>query len=66
MQGTIDTMIKHKDGEYSLYDMKTSQFLSETDFTRLFNFSQTSDTNIFNTSRNRAKLQIMFYTLNLS
>ena len=61
--GTIDVMIRNKDGEYSLFDMKTSQFAFETDFTRLFKFGDTHENNIFNTSRNRAKLQIMFYAL---
>ena len=61
--GTIDTMIKHPDGEYSLFDIKTSQFLSETNFTKMFGYGQTSDFNIVSNDRNKAKLQIMFYAL---
>lgn len=61
--GTIDTMIKHPDGEYSLFDIKTSQFYSESEFTKMFAYGQTFNTNIVANDRNKAKLQIMFYAL---
>lgn len=61
--GTIDMMIRHTDGEYSLFDMKTSQFFSEGDFTKMFAYGLTNEFNIPYTERNKAKLQIMFYAL---
>lgn len=61
--GTIDMMVRHEDGEYSLFDMKTSQFFSEGDFTKMFAYGLTSEFNIPYTERNKAKLQIMFYAL---
>lgn len=61
--GEIDMMIKHPDGLYSLYDIKSSQFLSENEYTTLFKYGDTHGLNLVENQRNKAKLQIMFYAL---
>ena len=62
--GTSDIIIKHGDGTFTLSDTKTSIFDMEDDnITNLMFYGKTTNINIPNNKRNRAKLQTVLYAL---
>jgi hypothetical protein len=65
MAGTADLLIDHSDDLYSLFDMKTGATFNRIFEYDMFKYGSTSVEDIFDTPRNRAKLQLMLYAIML-
>ena len=62
--GTVDLLIDHGDDLYSLFDLKTGLRFNKIFEDSFFKYGRTSyGVDVFDTARNRAKLQIMLYAL---
>lgn len=60
--GTLDLMVDHGDNLYSLYDLKTGLKFNRIFEDSFFKYGRTSfNLDVFDTARNRAKLQLMLY-----
>ena len=65
MAGTADLLIDHQDDLYSLFDEKTGSSFNRLFEFDMFKYGSTSVEDIFDTPRNRAKLQLMLYAIML-
>lgn len=63
LAGTIDLLIDHTDDMYSIYDIKTGAGFGRLFEKYFFKYGDTATQDIFDNSRNRAKLQIMMYAI---
>lgn len=63
--GTIDMLIDHSQDIYSLFDLKTGNRFTELFEYDMFKYGSTATEDVFDTPRNRAKLQLMWYALML-
>ncbi len=61
--GTMDLLIDHSSNVYSIYDLKTGRHFSAQWENSLLKYGNTPGLTIFDSPRNRAKLQIMLYAL---
>lgn len=59
--GTIDLVIGHKDGAFSLTDFKTGWRFNKSASSRLFKYGAQKNLSIFETPRETAKFQLMLY-----
>jgi hypothetical protein len=59
--GTVDLFVDHGDHIYSIHDLKTGLRFNRVFEDSFFKYGRTSTADIFDTARNRAKLQIMLY-----
>lgn len=59
--GTADMWIDHGDNVYSVYDLKTGRAFNRIFENSFLKYGRTSVADIFDSPRNRAKLQVMLY-----
>lgn len=59
--GTVDLWIDHGDDVHSIYDVKTGRAFNRIFEHSFLKYGRTSTSDIFDTPRNRAKLQLMLY-----
>lgn len=63
IMGTMDMFIDHSNNVYSIYDLKTGSKFNRATEMDMFKYGSTATEDIFDTPRNRAKLQLMWYAL---
>ncbi len=59
--GTVDMFVDHGNDLYSLFDLKTGLRFNKLFEDSFFKYGRTSIADVFDNSRNRAKLQLMLY-----
>jgi hypothetical protein len=63
--GTIDNLILHQNGTFSLIDFKTGAGFNNETFSNLLKYGDRESTDVTDNQRQRAKLQLMFYAFML-